>query len=957
MKVLRLKLGRKANPNWSSQRRDETGKWTTGGATATLDDVPSLKAKGYGFHRGDGGVAYDTTRNRMTLGRGTGHYGTGVYFNGDPPYATKYSRGDRPLLALDLTGKNLFVAKHDSNANNLHKGLRKLNDMSRREGGLRGEQLLATGRDYASDLHTAAFDLWISVGIRHNMEPEDVEKELIVTLDKYDSDPNNQDTASTIFMKMFGYDGVDVRGTQSDDTERGCVVYDPVPTIRVLGPDGKSADWDETRVRRDLRGRFSTQTGDANRDPGESYFDELPEEGKIDSFAPAIAEAAQKQYDEWDASGEFGDAEVGDGGICHLIAEDIAGILSDAGYDAQTVSSTWEQHVYVVARDQGGVYSVDIPYNVYETGGGFTWKKIEGVTFTKDDVVISGLSSDPSEMGDYSDEGFEEWRKKSANWHESRVNLSIGEKAKRDVSRQVRDAMGRWTDGIEVINGDDVSSIYGGETRQVGIFHRPSGAKLTVIVRADEPASIFELVVPEERRQQGIGTALQRVAQERFPNLQGQVSSPYALRSAYKLGRRPPGKPNATLEECEAMRQENSSVNMVSPSFNPNKGQPKPKKNPYWYRQPRREDGKWGEGGVVKPVRKPKGNLSPLPMEYGMLAPQSDYMVTLGEEERVKTLIGMNARDLHRMIENAYGPDERYNHEDCTFKAFAYTDAENTILSVGYSDEHATTLNDTTRLSLKMKFPKSGKAPTLEVSLVTMPSTIQKGGAGKRILGRLLDLADHIGADKIALNANIDIGAYAWARYGFLPDKQSWDNLRVKIRKSMVGIEGYPKLPNSEITKLSGTIKTLTAPNAPTENIRAIAALGVDCYHRSHKEGILGVTLLRGNHWNSTADLNDPVTLDHLQAAANGLESWTEEDAQRITGITPEEWNEKSARADEGVFFSNANGRRVDAHIHAELLPAGARVADAAAINILMRTGLSRADARRFVSISRGYGG
>jgi hypothetical protein len=50
-----------------------------------------------------------------------------------------------------------------------------------------------------------------------------------------------------------------------------------------------------------------------------------------------------------------------------------------------------------------------------------------------------------------------------------------------------------------------------------------------------------------------------------FPVMGGQVSSKAAATTAYRLGRRPPGKPDATLEEVFADIDDMSSVNMVSP--------------------------------------------------------------------------------------------------------------------------------------------------------------------------------------------------------------------------------------------------------------------------------------------------------------------------------------------------------------------------------------------------------
>ena len=50
----------------------------------------------------------------------------------------------------------------------------------------------------------------------------------------------------------------------------------------------------------------------------------------------------------------------------------------------------------------------------------------------------------------------------------------------------------------------------------------------------------------------------------------------------------------------------------------------------------------------------------------------------------------------------------------------------------------------------------------------------QGSGLGKTIFRNSLDLYDHTGEDRIGLSANVDVGGYAWARYGFVPTKGSW---------------------------------------------------------------------------------------------------------------------------------------------------------------------------------------
>lgn len=112
----------------------------------------------------------------------------------------------------------------------------------------------------------------------------------------------------------------------------------------------------------------------------------------------------------------------------------------------------------------------------------------------------------------------------------------------------------------------DASDIFGAGAEKV-IYRDPnSGGYIQVLTRPDQPASVLGLEVPEAFRKQGIGKKLQEEMLKDFPNMQGQVSSKTAARSAYKLGRRPAGQPDATLDDVLKMIDENSSVNLVSPA-------------------------------------------------------------------------------------------------------------------------------------------------------------------------------------------------------------------------------------------------------------------------------------------------------------------------------------------------------------------------------------------------------
>jgi hypothetical protein len=53
-----------------------------------------------------------------------------------------------------------------------------------------------------------------------------------------------------------------------------------------------------------------------------------------------------------------------------------------------------DQHVWLIVYDKKRAYEVDIPPSVYESGGGYTWKKQEGVKFSEDDISITPFDRD-----------------------------------------------------------------------------------------------------------------------------------------------------------------------------------------------------------------------------------------------------------------------------------------------------------------------------------------------------------------------------------------------------------------------------------------------------------------------------------------------------------------------------------------------------------------------------------
>ena len=118
----------------------------------------------------------------------------------------------------------------------------------------------------------------------------------------------------------------------------------------------------------------------------------------LESLKPLLAQAAQVVYDEWEQNDEGECDMYGAGGICQDIAEAMCNILNNNGFECVTVSQqSGEQHVYPIVKNNEGIWIVDIPPYIYETGGGYCWKKISNVKFNQNSIVIDYLSDDPND--------------------------------------------------------------------------------------------------------------------------------------------------------------------------------------------------------------------------------------------------------------------------------------------------------------------------------------------------------------------------------------------------------------------------------------------------------------------------------------------------------------------------------------------------------------------------------
>jgi len=117
---------------------------------------------------------------------------------------------------------------------------------------------------------------------------------------------------------------------------------------------------------------------------------------QIRSLLPEVVRAAQNEYDSWEQDEDGFDEALGhSGGICQDIADKICEVMNSNGIDCLTQDAMiGDQHVWAVAynEDYQEAFMIDIHPNVYESGGGYNWKKLPNVIFSENDVIIENVN-------------------------------------------------------------------------------------------------------------------------------------------------------------------------------------------------------------------------------------------------------------------------------------------------------------------------------------------------------------------------------------------------------------------------------------------------------------------------------------------------------------------------------------------------------------------------------------
>ena len=149
------------------------------------------------------------------------------------------------------------------------------------------------------------------------------------------------------------------------------------------------------------------------------------------------------------------------------------------------------------------------------------------------------------------------------------------------------------------------------------------------------------------------------------------------------------------------------------------------------------------------------------------------------------------------------------------------------------------------------------KGLVVEHSEFRLSKERQGNGTAKKVLASSIRLYEELGVDRIELNANIDVGGYAWARYGFTPaTKKEWRGLADALMLRL------SKLTVSD----ADSVKALLSSDNP-KAIRAVAALREPVSDPLSGGAMvpLGKALLLGMNWQGSLNMKDKESLNILK--------------------------------------------------------------------------------------------
>ena len=144
-------------------------------------------------------------------------------------------------------------------------------------------------------------------------------------------------------------------------------------------------------------------------------------------------------------------------------------------------------------------------------------------------------------------------------------------------------------------------------------------------------------------------------------------------------------------------------------------------------------------------------------------------------------------------------------------------------------------------------------------SIFMLDDALQGAGQAKRFLAQSVEAYKKLGVDKIKLHANIDVGGYAWIKYGFKPDAAGAAALTEHATKRLADLKAAGHISDAMEGHLKRTIGF--------GDFQAAADIGGSTkVEFEGKSQSVGKHLFLGSDWTGELNLNDRSSMNQFNA-------------------------------------------------------------------------------------------
>lgn len=139
----------------------------------------------------------------------------------------------------------------------------------------------------------------------------------------------------------------------------------------------------------------------------------------------------------------------------------------------------------------------------------------------------------------------------------------------------------------------------------------------------------------------------------------------------------------------------------------------------------------------------------------------------------------------------------------------------------------------------------------------TVSADKQGTGLAKSVLRSSFDTYTKLGVDYVKVGANLDVGGYAWARFGFKPvDEHEWSRLGHSVRSRADALLDAGKISRQKHAEIAN----ITRSSNPAD------IWSISDQKDKVGSGSLGSSLLKGLSWDGKIDMHDSAQLARLSA-------------------------------------------------------------------------------------------